>query len=147
MNPFLTAPHERLRLWRASRLSLSVIDEEEQLMTVAQYWAQAPMAARPCELDDVGTIPTPWEMIHEGHWCPASVALGMEFTLRLGGWDESRLAVKTINDKERSQIVTVCEVDGARWLNYEMARVVDVPSTPMIVMNTIVFRGRSYQQQ
>jgi hypothetical protein len=84
MNPFLLPPKKRLADWKDFRQSLSEHSEAEQLRLVAQYWAQAPMCAGLAHnIDEPESIPGPWEMVSEGQWCEHSVAIGMEFTLRL----------------------------------------------------------------
>jgi hypothetical protein len=96
MNPFLLDPHERLRDWKAFRTGLSMLSEPDQLRAVAGYWALAPMKSLAYDVERPLDLPTPWEMIDLGDWCRNSVAYGMEFTLRLAGWDASRLKLVSL---------------------------------------------------
>jgi hypothetical protein len=91
VNPFLLPPSERLGDWKAFRTHLSDMPESAQLQAVAQYWGQAPLVVRGHEVDDIEKWPGPWEMIVEDNWSRDTVAVGMEFTLRLSGWDSTRL--------------------------------------------------------
>jgi hypothetical protein len=111
MNPFLVSPRERLSLWKALRSSLATMPEEEQLDAVAKFWAQAPLHKFAYDVEKPETWPSPWEMINDGEWCARSVGIGIEFTLRLGGWNPERIRLHLIRDLDRSDMMSVVEID------------------------------------
>jgi hypothetical protein len=145
MNPFLLPPRERLADWKALRASLAALPEDEQLRKVATYWAQAPVANFAYDPEHPETWPTAWEMIAEGDWCRASVAVGMEFTLRLSGWPAERLKLVQIKDYDISDLLFVVEVDGRSYLNYEHGVVSDIPDTRREVICAWQFATRGYK--
>jgi len=83
-------------------------------------------------------------MICENQWCRLSIAIGMEQTLRLAGWDSSRLTLRLINDRDAHDIFFVVDVDGTKWLNYEFGAVVEKPDTNYYVICNWQFEGKSY---
>lgn len=146
MNPFLLTPRERLADWKKLRETLSTHPEREQLDMVAKYWAQAPVATFAYDADDPSSWPTAWEMISEGDWCRNSVAIGMEFTLRLSGWDAERLKLIHWHDFDLSDRILVLQVDAKYLLNFEYGEVVDVPNTRHDVISAWQFSKRGFEQ-
>jgi hypothetical protein len=144
MNPFLLASRERLSAWKTFRTSLPALSEPEQLRAVAAFWAQAPIGTYAYDADDCSKWPTPWEMMADGSWCRNSVAIGMEFTLRLSGWDPARLCLQFIRDTDLSEEILVLIVDGNRWLNYEYREVVSVPETKWVPLFSCRHNGKNY---
>ena len=128
MNPFLLPRTERLADWKVFRDSLSAFSEEDQLRLVASYWAQAPLLKVAYDPENPKSWPSPWEAVHDGNWCRDSTAIGMDFTLRLSGWEPSRLELRLIDDHPNSNIVLVLKVDGTIALNYEWNTVTEFPS-------------------
>jgi hypothetical protein len=144
MNPFLLAPRERLKDWRALRQLLSVMTDDEKLAVVARYFAQAPLSRYVYDAHDANSWPTMWEMISDGDWCEHSVAIGMEGTLRLSGMAADRLKLILINDRDLSEVKFVVEIDGKTWLNYSYSIAVDIPETNRIVMCAWQFDGKKF---
>jgi hypothetical protein len=146
MNPFLTSPRERLALWKTLRLSLASMSEAEQLAAVAKFWAQAPLHKFAYDVERPETWPSPWEMINDGEWCARSVGIGMEFTLRLGGWNPERLTLHLIRDLDRSDMMFVVEIDDKYYLNYDHGLVSSVPNTRRDFICSWKYSGKSYRE-
>ena len=144
MNPFLLPILERLKEWKAFRTSLPSLMEDEQLRRVASFWSQAPLSKFAYDPECAESWPTIWEMICENQWCRLSIAIGMEQTLRLAGWNSSRLTLRLINDRDAHDIFFVVDVDGTKWLNYEFGAVVEKPDTNYYVICNWQFEGKSY---
>ncbi len=66
------------------------------------------------------TWPGPWEMISEGDWCPYSVAIGMEFTMRLAGISADRMEILHIRDYDISCEMFVLKIDESLVMNYSV---------------------------
>ncbi len=143
MNPFILSPKERLADWKGFRESLKALPERDQLDAVARYWALAPLLSH-AHYPDVEKVPTPWEMISEGNWCRNSVAIGMEFTLRLAGWKAERLELQMIRDYDLSEIIMVLIIDGQSVLNYNYGEIADYPKTRHDITDSWVFSGKLY---
>lgn len=144
MNPFLLTPRERLADWKQLRTRLSALSEQEQLQAVALYWAQAPLRKLAYDPQQPSSWPTPWEMVSLGEWCPQSVAIGMEFTLRLSGWKSERLGLVLFNDEKKSTPTLALEIDDRLLLNYHYASVVDGAGVIDFVTCRWRFNGRHY---
>ena len=94
----MMAPDARLAHWKNFRNSLSGMAEIDQLAAVAEYWKWPPLKSVSCDPEALDLLPTPWEMMSANDWCRNSVAIGMDFTLRLSGWDSSRMLIKMMRD-------------------------------------------------
>lgn len=145
MNPFLLRPDERLADWKQLRKSLPALPEPEQLARVARYFAQAPLAKFTYDVDDLTSWPSPWDMIIEGDWCRSSVAVGMEFTLRLSGWNEDRLTLHHRKDYDISDQFILLQIDDTHVLNYHHGQVVELPQTRADILQSWRFKGRFYR--
>jgi hypothetical protein len=144
VNPFLLVADEQIAHWKALREEISHMDDEAALKRVAEYWAQAPLMKCAYDGEDCSEWPSAWEMIHNGDWCPYSVAIGMEATLRLSGWEPSRLILKTIRDYDISDERTVLIIDGKVVLNYSVGMVEEYPRTRHDVLATFQHDGKRY---
>jgi hypothetical protein len=144
MNPFLLNPRERLANWKQLRESLKGMPESESLTSVTKHWSQAPLSRFAYDAEDATSWPTIWEMISDNDWCRNSIAIGMEQTLRLSGWDAKRIKLVLIKDYDLSDMMLVVQVDDRLWLNYEHATVVDIPSTRHDALVCWQFNGKTY---
>jgi hypothetical protein len=91
MNPFLLGGDEQIAAGR--RCAKKCERSTSPLLSSGSpnTGRSAPLMKCAYDGEDCSEWPGPWEMIHNCDWCPYSVAIGMEFTLRLAGWDKSRL--------------------------------------------------------
>lgn len=118
MNPFLMNSRNRLDYWRKLREEISTKNDLDKVKIVSHYWALAPLENIAYDVEDIENIPTPWEMIENNHWCVNSVAIGMEFTLRLSGVHEDGLQLNMIIDPEMCVMKLICRMNNY-ILNYE----------------------------
>jgi hypothetical protein len=129
MNPFILSPTDRLAHWKSFRKTLPRFPEAEQMKQVVEYWALPPLMTFAYDPEVPNSWGTPWEMIDEGNWCRNSVAIGMEFTLRLSGWDAKRLKLRYWKDYDISDLILVLQIDDKWLLNYSYRSVVELPNT------------------
>jgi len=144
MNPFLLAPRERMADWKHLREALTKLDKPAQLERVAHYWSQAPLLKHAYDAFELDHVPGPWEMINEGDWCRDSVAVGMEFTLRLSGWSADAMKLLFIRDYDLSDQMLVLKIETGETLNYSTGEVTDYPTTRHDVMCGWEYSGRGY---
>jgi hypothetical protein len=145
VNPFLTAPEERLSRWKVFRRSLHGLETTEQLAQVAEFWSKAPLGPRAYDPYDASCWLTPWEMIHHNQWCRSSVAIGMENTLRLSGIDSNRLCLRLITDAIYDALLVLI-VDDSFVLNYDWGSVHPLPLSGHEVIREWRFVNRDYFQ-
>ena len=127
-NPFLLTGAGRLEHWKTFRKSVLAQPEDERLAAVAHYWSLAPLLTIAYNCDAPATWPTIWEMVQAGDWCRNSVALGIDGTLRLIGFDPTRLTVGLMLDQSKSVMAMVTSVDNATLLNYDWGLLTPYPS-------------------
>jgi len=144
MNPFLQPPDVCLTEWSAFRKGLKDRSEQEQLDSVAAYFAKTPLVKIAYDPDDPTAWPTPWEMIHRNEWDRDSIAVIMDATLRLIGWDTSRLCIMRVDD--RSDLRSVVGVDQKVVLNYDWGSVTPLPPKGWHVRQRWRFTGRLYAE-
>jgi len=144
MNPFLLTPTERLADWKVLRSSIASLEDDVALDTVTKYWAQAPLMRLAYDYEEMPKWPGPWAMVHQGDWCRDSVACGMEFTLRLGGWAPERMRLILVKDFDISEQMIVLEIDRTIFLNYDVGKVTPLPNTRWASIAAWEFTGRGY---
>lgn len=144
MNPFLLSGPECLTAWKSLREDIKLMSEPEALAAVADWWAQAPLMRMAYDFEDCSEWPSPWEMIHQRDWCPYSVAIGMEFTLRLAGWEPERLKLAVIRDYDISDQRMLLIIDGTVVLNYSVGVVEEYPRTKHDVLVAFQNDGKRY---
>ena len=142
MNPFLLSSKDRLNIWKEMRKSLIDMPENEQLLKVVQFWSQSPLKTIAYNVDEPNTWPTPWEMITANDWCRNTVAIGMDFTLRLSGWNAERLRLSLIIDRETSVMGMIVIVDEAFMLNYDWCVV--LPKKNFLSLKNYKWNGKKY---
>lgn len=130
--------------WKAFRISLSELPLDEQLYRVADYWSKAPLMKHAYDCEDYGSLPGPWEMILQGDWCRDSVAVGMEFTLRLALAEIEDMKLCMYRDYNISAQMLCLKIDNKLLLNYSLGEVVDIPSDGIFLLTQFKFNGRSY---
>lgn len=147
MNPFLLSHHELLSEWKDFRKSLPDFSETEQMHKVAVFWAQAPLMKFAYDPENPEEWGTPWEMIYGNMYDRSSLAIGMEFTLRLSGWDASRFKLQYINDQDLSAMMMVLKIDDKVLLNYNERIISALPEHDYNIICSWQFDGKNYIEQ
>jgi len=148
MNPFMLSAPERLDVWGTTRDSLPAMSETDQLTQVAKFWAQCPFTNWSLDPEDTKTWLTIWEMIHEGEFCRNAIAIGMEATLRLSGWNPERLKLVMIKNQEDGEEFFALIIDDHHVINYthgEITKVDDLNGT-IDTLYSYKWKSRNYQR-
>lgn len=129
-NPFLESPSILRKKWKSLRESLTEdLSDEEQLNTVAQWWAQCPVTTQWLDWDNESTWPDPWELITTKNLDYSAIALGIEYTLLLNGdgrWTGDRIHLWLANDIDRTMQHLMVVVDNKWMLNVNHAQVIKI---------------------
>jgi hypothetical protein len=147
MNPFMLTPSERLDEWTTFRDGLPSLQESEQLAKVCRWWSLTPLNKRSLDPQDPKSWMTVWEMLHTGDMCLNAVAIAMESTLRLSGWDPKRIVLQLIYSEEENAEFFVVKIDDEYLLNYSYgtpARLKEVKHD-ITVKDEFQFIGRAYK--
>ena len=149
INPFIVfnTPDGRVSNWKALRKKIAELPDDEAVAMLVEYWSLAPLSAYSYNPESPADWPSPWEMVHRGEWCRQMIAVAMEFTLRLAGWDENRLELIAFRDYDISEEVMVLKIDDALTLNYSVGQVVGWPDSEKIITGKWRFKGRGYVSQ
>lgn len=126
MIDFNMPPEHRLDDWQMFRTSLANNDDITQLEDVAKYWSMVPINNWYLDENDPKSWPSPWELIHDGDFCPTTVSYLMQETLKLSDsskWENSRFSLKFIKDLEHDKMQVVLVVDNTWVLNYTWSKV------------------------
>jgi hypothetical protein len=148
-NPFLvhSTPDSRLEYWKELRKKIANMPDRDALDLLAEYWAMVPLSNFSYNPEQPDLWPTPWEMVYRGDWCADMVPVGMEATLRLSGWDATRLSIVAFRDYDISQEITVLKIDDTYALNYTVGKVIEWPTTEKIITAIWSYKDRSYVSQ
>ncbi len=146
VNPFisLNSGDDRLASWKELRRSLADLDEADALARVAEYWGCAPVSNFSYNPEMPEDWPSAWEMVSRGEWCRNMLAVAIEFTLRLAGWDASRLKLIYLRDYDISEELLILKIDDKYALNYSVGQVVDYPQTEQVITGIWQFDHKDY---
>jgi hypothetical protein len=146
MNIFMLSPAERLEAWGSFRDSLSALSDTAQLEQVAKFWALCPFGKWVVHPEDSKNWPSVWELLHDGEYCRNAIAIGIESTLRLGGFDTNRMKLVMAHHLEDHEEFFVVIIDDTHVLNYSYGETVLVDELVGIVETKYSYRwkGRAY---
>jgi hypothetical protein len=115
---------KRLASWVNLRNSCKEnYDLEKVIITIHDWWQQAPMVLRYLHTDLVKEWPDPWELIAENTYCSLAKCLGMCYTIcMLDRQDISCLCISEIDNND--YIVQVN--NGLYVLNWSVDKIVNI---------------------
>jgi hypothetical protein len=147
MNPFMLEPSERLNEWTTFRDGLPSLPESEQLEKVCRWWGLAPLNKRSLDPFEPKSWMTVWEMLYSGDLCQNSLAVAMEATLRLSGWDPKRLSLQYVYSTEENAEFLVVKIDDEYLLNYSYATptLISAAKDDLDIKFEYQYSGRSYK--
>jgi hypothetical protein len=117
------------------------IPNTEKFNIVAKWFSLAPLEKMTLDPEDCRNWRDPWTLVSDNNWCPVSVAIVMEATLRLSGVENTRIA--WIIDRDASIQTMVVLVDNM-VLNYDVGCVTLLQNCNLTIMYSWEFRENSY---
>lgn len=111
---------ERLHLWKILRKDISTLPLDEQMATVAKFFANMPYGARSIDYYSPGEWPTPWEIIFHGSLCKSSISLLIFYTFSLLHTTHE-VELHLVNDGIDEYLLPV--IDDHFVLNYQLGMV------------------------
>lgn len=111
---------DRLVEWRDLRESTAKQDLDQCLLSVDDWWQQAPLVNHYLHIDDQANWPLPWDLIAENTYCDLAKCLGICYTLLL-------IKHKDINSLEiiETQNEFLVAVNNDSILNYYPREIVN----------------------
>ncbi len=111
---------ERIAMWRELREQIKNLDEEEQLNSIAEFFASVPIGSRCIDYYTPDSWPTPWELLYHKLFCTSSISLLIYHTLCIA-LGEDRVAVVLADTGNDRCLIPI--VDKQRVFNYELGKV------------------------
>lgn len=112
---------ERMERWKKFREHASdLVIEEEQLKSIAKFFADVPIGTRCIDYYTPDSWPTPWELLYHKLFCPSSISLLIYHTLSIT-LGEDRVEIILIDTGEDRFLVPI--VDKKYIFNYELGKV------------------------
>ena len=145
-NHFMLSAPSRVEHWKQFRKSLGLLTETQRLHAVAAYWARAPLLNIAYDCDAPHTWPGIWEMVGAGNWCRNSVAIGMDHTLRMAGFEPGRLCMGLLWDEDIAAVLMVVRIDADLLLNYNWGLLTPYPPTNHRWLRRYRWTGRKYSE-
>ena len=128
-----TTYQERLADWYNLRQAASVVNLEDQIKLINNWWFRAPIVNRVITWDDPANWPTPWDLLVNNGYCDLARALGIVYTLML--LDNKLYTDLEIIKTDRDNLV---QVDLGKYiLNWAPDEVLNISSTPLTVLQCI----------
>jgi hypothetical protein len=126
MNFFLLSGSQRILAWRQFRSALQGLSELQQLDEVAKFWGDAPLQTYVVDWDKAHEWPCAWQLIHDGDFDSNIIALLMEQTLILVGWNPERLKLMYVKDSAIEEQMMILVIDERWVLNYSYYEVFEL---------------------
>jgi len=120
---------ERMELWRGLRADVSVLEEKEQLNSIADFFASVPIGSRCIDFYTPDSWPTPWELLYHKLFCTSSISLLIYHTLviTLG---EDRVEIILVDSGDDLFLAPL--VDKKYIFNIELGKVNNITDYPSI---------------
>lgn len=115
-----STPEERIANWRELREHISDLEEEEQINSIAEFFARVPIGARCIDFYTPDSWPTPWELLYHKLFCPSTISLLIYHTLCVA-LGEERVSIVLIDSGDDRFLVPL--VDKQRVFNIELGKV------------------------
>jgi len=111
---------ERIAKWRELREQINGLDEEDQLNSIAEFFASVPIGSRCIDYYTPDSWPTPWELLYHQLFCTSSISLLIYHTLCIA-IGEDRVAIVLADTGNDRCLIPI--VDKQRVFNYELGKV------------------------
>ena len=114
------ADNEKLHAWKKLRNNIELMNLEEKLNYVSDFFSNFPMGARSVDYYAPLSWPSPWEIIFYGSFCKSSISILIFYTLCMS--DNSIYAeLRLVHDG--SQIYLIPVINNTFVLNYKSGMV------------------------
>jgi len=115
-----STPEERIAKWRELREHISTLSEEEQINSIAEFFARVPIGARCIDFYTPDSWPTPWELLYHKLFCASTISLLIYHTLCIA-LGEKRVSIVLVDSGDDRFLVPL--VDKQRVFNFELGKV------------------------
>jgi hypothetical protein len=112
----------RLSAWAQHRSDMALLERDEVLKQVWEFWKNAPFVPFNSNIDPYYSYswPTPWQIIVDNKYDDFTKALMIGRTLQLiTQFRDSKIEIKTFVDKEKHTQYNIVCVDNQWAINYD----------------------------
>ena len=126
-----STPEERIEKWRDFREQIIGLEEEEQLNSIAEFFATVPIGARCIDYYTPDSWPTPWELLYHQLFCASSTSLLIYHTLCLT-LGEDRVDIVLVDTQDDRFLAPL--IDKQRIFNFELGKVNNITECPTLTI-------------
>ena len=130
---------DRLSAWRDLRDRCEILELEQCLLAINDWWWQVPTVNHYLHWDDHVSWPSPWELLADNIYCDVARALGMLYTV-------SMLGRSDIQDIELVQTkrYNLVQLDSGKyilnWCPGELLNIQSVDEPPLRKLSSTAFQ-------
>lgn len=124
---------QRLRSWYDLRQHCQKIPLEPCLLSINDWWMQAPWRPYYLHWDDIETWPDPWELLADNIFCDLARALGIMYTIMLMQREDT--PNPALAQGQDCNLVLV--QDGKYILNWGHGRLLNIASADIKILKKI----------
>jgi len=128
---------DRLSEWRNLRYRCQSLDQ--CMLTINDWWWQAPMVNHYLHWDDYQKWPTPWELLADNIFCDLARAVGILYTVSM--LERTDIADISIVQTKRYNLV---QVNAGKyilnWCPGEILNIQSVDEPPIRILSSIQFQ-------
>src|SRR6056297_2956184 len=112
-----SAPEERITLWRSFREEIQLLEQDDQLNKIAEFFAEFPIGSRCIDYYTPNSWPTPWEILYHKLLCQNTISLLIFHTL-CALMPDRDVKIFLIEDERDRYLVPV--IDNKYIFNFEL---------------------------
>jgi len=123
---FTGRSESKLLSWREFRSNLNSWPED--IDSVANMWAKAPISHSYLTYEDTKKWPDAWALINDSVYCDISIALGMFYTLYYSSYDKKEtIQIEHYQLLKEHRTLNLVSLEGGKYmLNYHVGRPVNI---------------------
>jgi|688.fasta_scaffold598093_2 hypothetical protein len=125
---------DRLTDWHKLRQAANTLNQQDQLLSINNWWFCAPIINRVITWDDPAKWPAPWELLNNKGYCELARALGIVYTIMLV--DNRTYTNLKIIQTEKDNLVLVD--DGKYILNWAPGEMLNTHSAPIPTVKNMI---------
>lgn len=130
-----TRYEDRLSEWVRLRRDNHNNDLETALLSINDWWQQAPWIPYYLHWDDMDDWPDPWDLLADNHFCSVAKALGIIYTIHMIGRSDITTLQMAINRDSADNLVLVEQ--GKYILNWTQGQLVNITSPQINIIRAV----------
>jgi len=126
---------DRLVQWRQLRSNNLDNPLNQALMTINDWWLQAPLVHRYIRWNDWDNWPSPWELLADNHFCNLARALGIMYTIEIMQRSDITHTSLAVSGNSGDNLVLVNK--GKYILNWAFGELLNITSNHVDIKSSV----------